>query len=111
MTNFKSTGALGITTSIPRRVPDLFVGRPVMIFGRFTGTRPATITVSGRSGDGAALDRADASIPTAPESQHAAIASVWARLKIADLEDNDTRAGTASDGAAADQERGARSTA
>ena len=93
-------GGLQVSDVYPQRIPDLFVGRPVVLTGRFTGTRPATITVSGRSGDGrhSIVLRVD---PAAPESQHAAIASVWARLKIADLEDNDTRAGTASDGAAA----------
>ena len=41
----------------PRKVPDLFVGRPVILAGRFTGPSgsgetPATIHVKGQVGPG-----------------------------------------------------------
>jgi len=66
----------------PRHLPDLFVGRPVVITGRFTG-EPDTITVTGRAAGQAV--RVD--IAPSDDAQHPALAQVWARRKIMSLHD------------------------
>jgi len=81
-------GGLGVSEVYPSRVPDLFVGRPVVVTGRFTGDAPATVRVTGRAGG----ESRTIAIPVAatPTADHPALASVWARMKIADLEDRAT---------------------
>jgi Ca-activated chloride channel family protein len=79
-------GTLGVSDVYPQRIPDLFVGRPIVLTGRFTGERPTTIRIRGRAGN---VDSAVAlSVnPTDAAATHAGLAAVWARLKIADLSD------------------------
>lgn len=76
-------GNMNVTDVYPQIVPDLIVGRPVVLTGRFTG-EPGTVTVNGRTGMqpvsySVALDTQDAN------KEHKGIGAVWARLKIADL--------------------------
>ena len=76
-------GSMNITDVYPQIVPDLIVGRPVVLTGRFTG-EPGTVTVNGRTGMqpvsySVALDARDSN------KEHKGIGAVWARLKIADL--------------------------
>jgi len=82
-------GGLGVSDVYPQHLPDLFVGRPIVVTGRFTGSAPATVSISGRAG-GQTRDIALRVDPEAAESAHPAIASVWARMKIADLADRAT---------------------
>lgn len=75
--------SMNITDVYPQIVPDLIVGRPVVLTGRFTG-EPGTVTVNGRTGMqpvsySVALDARDSN------KEHKGIGAVWARLKIADL--------------------------
>jgi len=68
----------------PRRIPDLFVGRPVILTGRFTGRGRTTIRVTGKIGD---LSQ-EIAIPVNLDdsaARHKGIACVWARKKIEDL--------------------------
>jgi Ca-activated chloride channel family protein len=70
----------------PSIVPDLFVGRPVMLTGRFRGGIPENVRVTG--GLGADQTRISVSVrrdSRAPASEDSALPSVWARMKIADL--------------------------
>ena len=84
-------GGAGAAEIYPRRLPDLFVGRPVTVVGRFVGEPPAAVrvkgtvrgeeqavdvTVRGANGDGAGDGAAGVALP-----------AVWARMKIADLGD------------------------
>src|SRR6185369_16148556 len=62
----------------PRRIPDLFVGRPVVVTGQFKGGAE-TIVVRGRVGK----DRLEFSL--APDVAQPAIRTLWARLRIDDL--------------------------
>ena len=76
-------GSMNVTDVYPQIIPDLIVGRPVVLTGRFTG-EPGTVTVNGRTGMqpvsySVALDARDAN------KEHTGIGAVWARLKIADL--------------------------
>jgi Ca-activated chloride channel family protein len=75
-------GTMKVSDVYPRKLPDLFVGRPVIITGKFTGDATA-IKVNGRAGSQAiAMDIA----PNA-DDEHKAVAKVWARMRIADLAD------------------------
>ena len=43
-------GGIKVSDVYPRRMPDLFVGRPILITGKFEGDGPVTIRVRGRMG-------------------------------------------------------------
>jgi Ca-activated chloride channel family protein len=81
-------GELAVSDVYPRRLPDLFVGRPVLVTGRFEGNRPTTIRISGLAGGERRTISLDVD-PTMDEAEHAGIESVWARWKIADLSDRE----------------------
>ena len=73
-------GNMHVTDVYPQILPDLIVGRPVVVTGRFTG-EPSSVKVGGRQGMQpasftVAVNAADAT------KEHKGIASVWARLKI-----------------------------
>ncbi|MHC4436132.1 MAG: hypothetical protein ACYS3S_02145, partial [Planctomycetota bacterium] len=73
-----------VTDMYPSRIPDLFVGRPVILTGRFKGDSSTTIHVKGKVGD------MIQDIPIAVNLEdsvatHAGIACVWARKKIETL--------------------------
>jgi Ca-activated chloride channel family protein len=77
-------GGMQVTEVFPRRAPDLFVGRPVILTGRFTGTERTAIRVSGNVGS----ERTSIALPSdAATGTHAGLSSVWARMKIGDLAD------------------------
>ena len=76
-------GNMNVTDVYPSRLPDLIVGRPVVLTGRFNG-QPGTVKVNGR------VDMELSSFDVAIEEdegskKHEGIAAVWARLKIKDL--------------------------
>lgn len=64
----------------PFKVPDVYVGRAVVVTGRFEG-EGGSITVRGRA-DGQVISKA---FEIKPTSEGTAIASVWARQQIASL--------------------------
>jgi Ca-activated chloride channel family protein len=73
----------------PRHIPDLFVGRPVLIAGRFEGDSPAEVVIRGRAGGERHTIYLNVD-PGAAEALHPGIESVWARTKIADLSDQES---------------------
>lgn len=76
-------GSMDVTDVYPRRLPDLIVGRPVVITGRYTG-EPGVVTIGGRVGMQPASFAV--AVDDDPEEQsHPGIATVWARLRIRDL--------------------------
>ena len=73
----------------PRKVPDLFASRPIVVFGKWRGTARGSIDISGRTGRG----MYQASLPVATDgadSTHAALRHLWARTRIANLSDYGT---------------------
>jgi Ca-activated chloride channel family protein len=85
---FLDFGNLKVTEVYPQHVPDLYVGRPVTITGRFTnaGGSSADIRVKGTiAGEKREIPLAVSLDDRALE--HKGIAAVWARAKIADLAD------------------------
>ena len=83
-------GGLQVSEVFPHLTPDLFVGRPVILTGRFQGEATAPIRVTGK----VANERLDFTVPVDQETTaaHKALPSVWARMKIADLSDESTYA-------------------
>ncbi len=81
-------GGLTVQDVYPARLPDLFVGRPVILTGRFTGEGGGTVRVRGT----VAGKEQEIAVPVEPDkaAAHRGIAAVWARRKIADLADRAT---------------------
>ncbi len=93
-------GEMRATEVYPRKIPDLFAGRPVTLTGKFAaGATKADVRVTGILGNSEhelrlALD------PGSPGLRHKALASVWARAKIGDLADQALLSASARDVAA-----------
>ncbi|MBI2569206.1 MAG: VWA domain-containing protein [Candidatus Schekmanbacteria bacterium] len=88
MTNLKiDWGQMRVHDVYPTTLPDLFIGRPVVVTGRYDGNGPQRIQVEGvAQGEPQKLD-----IPTdlgKTSDQHPAIANIWARLHLAGLADD-----------------------
>lgn len=82
-------GGMQVSEVFPRRTPDLFVGRPVVLTGRFKGDSSKPIRFSGK----AAGTQFEFAVPTDSNNataSHKGLPSVWARMKIADLADQST---------------------
>jgi Ca-activated chloride channel family protein len=82
-------GGMNASDVFPNQIPDLFVGRPVILAGKFGGNGRATLRVKGR------IAGEIEEIPLAvnlddPGAKHAAMRTIWARMKIADLADRAT---------------------
>jgi Ca-activated chloride channel family protein len=76
----------------PNEARDLFVGRPIIITGRFKGELPGRVAIKGRVGGEPV--RMDVQVdPVGPEGNHEALAGVWARTCIADLADRQAYTG------------------
>jgi Ca-activated chloride channel family protein len=84
-------GGLRVTEIFPRELPDLFLGRPVILTGRFDGQQDTTIRVNGKAA-GQPLQVAIPATSGDAGATHPALASVWARMKIADLSEQSTYA-------------------
>jgi Ca-activated chloride channel family protein len=82
-------GGAKVDEMFPQRVPDLFVGKPVILTGRFTGAAPEAVRVTGKvRGEAQAMQvTANAGDVAGAEK---ALPLVWARMKIADLADRAT---------------------
>ena len=77
-------GTLDVDQQFPAQIPDLWAGQPLRISGRFTGGGAHTITVRGLlDGEPHAL-HVPLDLDRDAES-HEAVATLWARRRIADL--------------------------
>ena len=82
-------GNMHVADVIPAHIPDLFVGRPVIITGRFDGDDPTTIRVKGSTTEGIVEASFDVN-PIDAANEHEALPAVWARNYIAQLVDRAT---------------------
>ena len=82
-------GGMKVSETYPAKLPDLFVGRPLVVAGKYRG-RPQEIAVSGMAGDSRRTLTASAHPDNAAGRS---IAKVWARSKIADLVDRQIAGG------------------
>ena len=76
-------GSMKVTDTYPKRLPDLFAGRAVVVTGKFRG-EPGEPVVRGRTG-GKNIEHVVRR--RGIEDTHVFIPNIWARLRIAELED------------------------
>ncbi len=79
-------GAMEVSEVFPRQTPDLFVGRPVILTGRFKGELPSVVKINGRVGNERQVIEAPLAASDAATDARA-LPAVWARAKISDLSD------------------------
>ena len=70
----------------PRKVPDLFASRPIVLFGKWRGAARGSIEITGKTGR-APYQASLAVVPEASDVRHAALRHLWARTRIANLSD------------------------
>jgi Ca-activated chloride channel family protein len=73
----------------PASVPDVFASRPVIVFGKWRGTRGGAITIDGMSSGGPYHRRYDLA-GVEPAKDSAALRQLWARSRIATLSDHNS---------------------
>lgn len=83
-------GGLPITDIYPKRVPDLFSAKPVVLSGRYSGSAKGTITLKGRMAGRDFVRKIPVALPEA-EPRHDVLATLWARARIDDLMSQDYR--------------------
>ena len=83
-------GGMTVSDTYPAQLPDLFVGRPLVLSGRFEGD-PTSVTVSGTVDDSRRSFMLDATDQEGTAGPY--IAKVWARSNIADLHDRQATVG------------------
>lgn len=84
MTNLAIDLGSDVGDVYPRKLPDLFVGRPVMITGQYRGAIPQSAAVRAKQGG----QMRELRVPVATAAAGVSgIRSVWARMKLADLDD------------------------
>ena len=76
----------------PKKIPDLFASRPIVVFGKWRGGAGGTIEISGKTGR-APYRTAMVVTAASADSRHGALRHLWARTRIANL--SDFGAGTA----------------
>jgi Ca-activated chloride channel family protein len=77
-------GGLPVTEVYPKRIPDLFSAKPVVVLGRYTGSGKGNIHLKGKVA-GHDFDRTIALNLPAAEASHDVVAPLWARAKVEDL--------------------------
>ncbi len=82
-------GGMTVSDTYPAQLPDLFVGRPLVLSGRFEGD-PTSVTLSGTVDDSRRSFMLDANDQGTAGPY---IAKVWARSNIADLHDRQATVG------------------
>ncbi len=91
MTNLEiDWGGLQVTDVLPQRLPDLFVGRPVILAGRFECDDESEFTQrTVRVRGDVAGHRVETQLPLriVEAAEHEALPVVWARAQIADMMD------------------------
>jgi Ca-activated chloride channel family protein len=83
---------LAVADVTPARVPDLYDGQPLVVLGRYAHAGAAMVVVTGRRG-GETL-RFDVPVTLPDDAARPAVASLWARARIAELSRRLVRAET-----------------
>ena len=76
---------LDVCDTFPRRIPELWAGRPVVVYGRYYVGGQATITVSGTAEGQPVSMPLPIVLPMEAKPEHAVLNKIWARRKIEDL--------------------------
>ncbi len=77
-------GGASVESVYPKRVPDLFVGQPVVLHGRYTQHGTATLTLRARLGGKPYEQKVKITFPKKHEEGEA-IGTLWARARIEEL--------------------------
>ena len=70
----------------PRRIPDVFAGEQLVVFGAYRGDKPATIALSATTPQGPVHARVPFD-PAIATTRHSYVARLWATRRIAELVD------------------------
>jgi len=79
---------LDVSEVYPKRLPDLFSAKPLVLTGRYTTPGKATIRLRGKVVGHSVVRKIDVDFPGF-EPEHDVLATLWARTKIADLMSQD----------------------
>jgi Ca-activated chloride channel family protein len=79
-------GGLGVSDMYPREIPDLFLGQPITVYGRYGKAGKAEVTLRARLGGRPFEKRFTVQLP-ARQDEGEAIGTLWARARIEDLSD------------------------
>jgi len=79
-------GTLPVHEIYPMKIPELWAGRPVILFGRYYGSGQGTVTINGTA-EGEPISYSVTVALPQTQPQHSVLAQVWARRKIRDLTD------------------------
>jgi len=75
---------LPVADVYPKRIPDLFSAKPIILTGRYTRTGSATIKLRGKMSGRDTVREIRVELPET-EPQHDVLATLWARTRIDDL--------------------------
>ncbi len=81
-------GKLQVAETYPAKIPELWAGRPIIVYGRYQGAGSETISISGDVEGEAAQWPLEVKLAE-KQPQHDVLAKVWARQKIEDLMQQD----------------------
>ncbi len=81
-------GGLSVADVYPKRIPDLFSAKPIVICGRYTQAGNGTILVSGNMAGGRFTREIPASLPP-QEPRNSVLGKLWARTRIDNLMEQD----------------------
>jgi len=77
-------GGLGVTDVYPKRIPDVFSAKPVILKGRYERPGSGVIRLRGMAGGRMVTRQISVSLP-ALEPRHDVLATLWARARVDDL--------------------------
>ncbi|MEO7329631.1 MAG: VIT domain-containing protein, partial [Minicystis sp.] len=77
-------GGAGVSEVQPSPLPDLSAFQPLVLYGRYKGTGPATLEIKGRIGMRPFSRKVSVNLP-ATETRGSAVSRLWARQKISSL--------------------------
>lgn len=77
-------GGLDVQDAYPRRLPDLFADRPLVVHGRYAEGGSGDVVIRGRVAGRAFEQRVQVALPDSGE-ERPALGSIWARTRIRDL--------------------------
>ncbi|HEX7175800.1 MAG TPA: VIT domain-containing protein [Pyrinomonadaceae bacterium] len=81
-------GGLNVADIYPRRIPDLFSAKPVVVTGRYVGNGRGRLRLTGRMSGKHFEREIPVELPEA-EARHDVLATLWARTRIDDLTGQD----------------------
>jgi Ca-activated chloride channel family protein len=81
-------GGLPVADVYPKRIPDLFSAKPVILTGRYTAGARGTIRLKGKMSGRDFVREIPVELPDS-EARHDVLATLWARTRIDDLMSKD----------------------